>query len=143
MNRHGHTHRGVAALLSVMLLLGGVLPGLQGLCAEMTFPAPPQAAVQAEAASPAHSSSHAHSSSRDCEDDCPGVVCCVSVSSLTDRMDLRLPDRGATADLTRLRSVEAVPVPAPEADASPSARDLDADPPSAVRLHVWTATFLS
>jgi hypothetical protein len=127
----------MAALLSAVLLLGGVLPGLQGLCAEMASPAPQQTTMQAEAAG------HALSLPHQCEADCPGMTCCVSVSSFTDRMDLQLPDRGATADLTRLRSVEDVPVPAPEDDPSTPVRGLDADALSSVRLHVWTATFLS
>jgi hypothetical protein len=58
-------------------------------------------------------------------------------------LDLRLPDRGATADLLRRRRVEPVVSPAPDRDNSVWVRDLDSDPVSSVRRHVWTATFLS
>jgi hypothetical protein len=82
-------------------------------------------------------------SSHDCEGACAGGVCCASVSSLTDQPDLRLPDRGAPTDLTRLRVIADVSVPAPDRGNSAWGRDTDVDLFSAVRLHVWTATFLS
>lgn len=141
MNHHGRTYRAMAVLLSAVLLLGGVLPGLQGLCAEMASEAPQQQTVvmhaEAEAAGHGHSSSHA------CEGECAGVTCCMSVSSFTDRLDLRLPDRGVAADLTRLRHVEPVSIPAPDRDDAVRVGDPDSDPISSVRRHVWTATFLS
>jgi hypothetical protein len=128
----------MAALLSGVLLLGGVLPGLQGLCAEMAS-ASSETAMHADAAAMPHDAA----SSPDCEDDCAGIACCVSVASLTDAPDLRLPDRGAAADLTRLRSEESVSIPAPDRDNSGWAQEFDPDPVLPVRLHVWTATFLS
>ena len=129
----------MAALLSGVLLLGGVLPGLQGLCAEMTASLQQAVAMHAET----EAETHARSSSPDCEDDCAGIACCVSVASLTDAPDLRLPDRGAAADLTWLRSEESVSIPAPDRDNSGWAQEFDPDPVLPVRLHVWTATFLS
>lgn len=140
MNRHGPTYRGMAALLSAVLLLGGILPGLQGLCAEMASAAPQETVAmhgEAEAAGHAHASSHA------CEGECAGGTCCASISSFTDRLDLRLPDRGAATDLMRLRRVEPVSIPAPDRDNSVWVGDPDSDPISSVRRHVWTATFLS
>jgi hypothetical protein len=140
MNRPGSTYRWLAALMSAVLLLGGVLPGLQGLCAEMASAASQQtAALHAEA----EAVGHGHSSSHACEGECAGLTCCASLSSYTDRLDLRLPDRGATADLLRRRRVEPVVSPAPDRDNSVWVRDLDSDPVSSVRRHVWTATFLS
>jgi hypothetical protein len=84
-----------------------------------------------------------HGASHECEGDCTGVACCVSVSALTDRPDLRLPDRGVSADVLRLRVVEPVSIPAPDRDDAVWGRALDSDPVSSVRRHVWTATFLS
>ena len=140
MNRYGPIHRWLAALMSAVLLLGGVLPGLQGLCAEMASAVPQQTVVMhAEA----EAMGHAHSSSHSCEGECAGITCCMSVSSFTDRLDLRLPDRGVAADLTRLRHVEPVSIPAPDRDNSVWVGDPDSDPISSVRRHVWTATFLS
>ena len=140
MNDHGRIYRGMAVLLSAVLLLGGVLPGLQGLCAEMASAASQQTVVmhaEAEAVGHGHSSSHA------CEGECAGITCCASISSFTDRLDLRLPDRGVAADLTRLRHVEPVSIPAPDRDDAVRVGDPDSDPISSVRRHVWTATFLS
>ena len=140
MNHHGRTYRGMAVLLSAVLLLGGVLPGLQGLCAEMVSAAPQETvAMHAEA----EATGHAHASSHACEGECAGVTCCASISSFRDRLDLRLPDRGAAADLTRLRHVETVSIPAPDRYNSVWVEDPDSDPISSVRRHVWTATFLS
>ena len=140
MNDHGRIYRGMAVLLSAVLLLGGVLPGLQGLCAEMASAASQQTvAMHAEAGA----TGHAHASSHACEGECAGITCCASISSFTDRLDLRLPDRGAAADLTWLRHVEAVSIPAPDRDNSVWVGDPDSDPISSVRRHVWTATFLS
>ena len=140
MNRLGRTYQGLAALLSAVLLLGGVLPGLPGLCAEMASSSPQQAvAMHAEAGA----ESHAPSSSYDCEGECAGVTCCMSVSSFTETLDLRLPDRGATADLARFRSVGTVSIPAPDRDDAVWVEEPESDPISSVRLHVWTATFLS
>lgn len=138
----------MAALLSAVLLLGGVLPGLQGLCAERASAVSPGSVVHADAAA----MSHAHDSSHECEGDCVGIACCASVPSFTDcasvpsfteTPDLRLPDRGAAADRARLRTVEDVSVPAPERDESEWVRDIEPGLLSSVRLHVWTATFLS
>ena len=139
MNRLGRTYRGLAALLSAVLLLGGVLPGLQGLCAEMAASPPQAVAMHAEAGT----EGHAPSSSHDCEGDCVGIACCASVSSFTETLDLRLPDRGAAADLAHLRVVEDISVPVPDRDNSGWVRAFDSDLVSSVRLHVWTATFLS
>ena len=129
----------MAALLSAVLLLGGVLPGLQGLCAERASAVSPGSVVHADAAA----MSHAHDSSHECEGDCVGIACCASVPSFTETPDLRLPDRGAAADCARLRTVEDVSVPAPERDESEWVRDIEPGLLSSVRLHVWTATFLS
>jgi hypothetical protein len=84
-----------------------------------------------------------HGASHECEGDCTGVACCVSVSALTDRPDLRLPDRVVSADLTGLRRGEPVSIPVPDRGDTVRVRALDSDPVSAVRRHVWTATFLS
>ena len=140
MNDHGRIYRGMAVLMSAVLLMGGVLPGLQGLCAEMASAASQQTVVmhaEAEAVGHGHSSSHA------CEGECAGITCCASISSFTDRLDLRLPDRGVAADLTRLRHVESVSIPAPDRDDAVRDGDPDSDPISSVRRHVWTATFLT
>jgi len=139
MNDHGRTYRWMAVLMSAVLLLGGVLPGLQGLCAERASAPQQTVAMHAEA----EAAGHAHASSHACEGECAGVTCCASISSFTDRLDLRLPDRGAVADLLRLRHVEAVSIPAPDRDAAVWVEDPDSDPISSVRRHVWTATFLS
>jgi len=139
MNRLGRTYRGLAALLSAVLLLGGVLPGLQGLCAGMTASPQQAVAMHAEAGAESHEPSSPHG----CEGECAGVTCCMSVSSFTETLDLRLPDRGGIADLARHRTVEDISVPAPERSESRWVRDIESGLLSAVRLHVWTATFLS
>jgi hypothetical protein len=139
MQSHSPAYRFGSVLLSAVLLLGGVLPGLQGLCAEMAASPQETVAMHAEA----EAAGHAHASSHTCEGECVGVTCCASISSFTDRLDLRLPDRGAPTDLARLRTVESVAVPVPDRDHPVWVGEPDSDPISSVRRHVWTATFLS
>lgn len=95
----------------------------------------------------AHASAHGHATdcttdcTTDCVTDCADILCCESPSTLTDIVDLRLPVQPATVGTEHLRSAGHLCLPAPEDEES--VWDLGADPPSstAVRLHVWTATF--
>ena len=151
MQSHSSAYRIGAVLLSVALLAGSVLPGIQQLCAEETPASPP--ALQAEAGPmhhsahashrDAHASGHGHANGHatDCTTDCADVLCCESPSALTDIVDLRLPVQPATVGTEHLRSAGSVSLPAPEDEEN--VWDIEVGPLSsmAVRLHVWTATF--
>ena len=151
MQSHSSAYQIGAVLLSVALLAGSVLPGIQQLCAEETPASPP--ALQAEAGPmhhsahashrDAHASGHGHANGHatDCTTDCTDVLCCESPSALTDIVDLRLPVQPATVGTEHLRSDGSVSLPALESEEN--VWDIDVGPLSstAVRLHVWTATF--
>lgn len=151
MQSHSSAYQIGAVLLSVALLAGSVLPGIQQLCAEETPASPP--ALQAEAGPmhhsahashrDAHASGHGHANGHatDCTTDCTDVLCCESPSALTDIVELRLPVQPATVGTEHLRSDGSVSLPALESEEN--VWDIDVGPLSstAVRLHVWTATF--
>jgi hypothetical protein len=162
MNRLPLPYRLLSALLCVTLLAGVVLPAVQHACAMSMMEAEGHEMASHSEMAPHHGAMHAPAQEApsahtgrdaeatpaseaafDCLDRCLDGDCCTLESAPADAPDLRLPLRAeaGSADLP-IRTAERVAVPTPDRrTASPV--PLDSPPLSSVRLHVWTATFLT
>lgn len=162
-------HRYGAALLSAVLLAGTVLPAVQTVCASMHGMADaPEAMIHgADAPSgdahghdahvddilspdatvhdPAsHEGDHTGPAKHDCIEPCLDGCSCTVQSAPVDVPDLRTPDRGPSEEPALLQPLtDRMAVPAPSSAERPRVERESSPSPSAVRLHIWTATFLT
>lgn len=162
-------HRYCAALLSAVLLAGTVLPAVQHVCASMHAMADapeamthgadvPQGDTHGHDAhvghSPApmavvhdpgsHDGEHTAPATHDCIEPCLDGCSCTVQSAPVDVPDLRTPDRGPSEEAALLQPVtDRTAVPAPVSSERPRVERESSPSPSAVRLHIWTATFLT
>jgi len=163
-------HRYCAALLSAVLLAGTVLPAVQHVCASMHAMTDAPEAMTQEAHhassgeahrqdahvghSPApmaavhdpasHEGEHTAPATHDCIEPCLDGCSCTVQSAPVDVPDLRTPDRGPSEEAALLQPVtDRTAVPAPVSSERPRLARESFSSPSAVRLHIWTATFLT
>jgi hypothetical protein len=150
----------VAALLSVVLLAGVLLPVLRHACTDADAPSAASATEAHAVAAPHTASDHAGSdatasshnqhpapadgSAHECDNPCAIGACCVLPSLLSEAPDLYRVDRTVQpADVLPRLTVEDRTRPWPDRTSwRPRSADSFSPPPS-VRLHVWTATFLT
>jgi hypothetical protein len=162
-------HRYGAALLSAVLLAGTVLPAVQHVCASMHGMADAPEAMMHGADAPSgdahghdahvdhspapmavvhdpasHEGDHSGPATHDCIEPCLDGCSCTVQSAPVDVPDLRTPDRGPSEEAALLQPVtDRTAVPAPVSSERPRLARESFSSPSAVRLHIWTATFLT
>jgi len=163
-------HRYCAALLSAVLLAGTVLPAVQHVCASMhAMSGAPEAMMQAAyhasegeahqhdadaghrpapvaaGYSPAsHDGGHTVPGGHDCIEPCLDGCSCTVQSAPVDVPDLRTPDRDRSEDVALVQPLtDRIAAPAPSSSEHPAVARESSPSPSAVRLHIWTATFLT